>query len=81
MDTKLNFLTYINNIKKANKDVSVIKKLNLSLPRSSPITVYKSFVRPHLDYGEIIYDRPKDISLSDKMESVQLCGTTYHRGY
>ena len=81
MDTKLNFLTYINNIKKANKDVSVIKKLNLSLPRSSPITVYKSFVRPHLDYGEIIYDRPKDISLSDKMESVQLWGTTYHRGY
>ena len=34
LDTKLNFLTHINeNIKKANKGISIIQKLNLSLPR------------------------------------------------
>ena len=45
--------------------------MNLSLPRSSLLTIYKSFVRPHLDYGDVIYDQPNNTSLSDKIESVQ----------
>ena len=45
--------------------------MNLSLPRSSYLTIYKSFVRPHLDYGDVIYDQPNNSSLSDKIESVQ----------
>ena len=68
-------------INKANKDVSVTKKFNLSLPRASLITIYKSFVRPHLDNANIIYDQPNNASLSDKIESVQYCGTSYYRGY
>ena len=43
----------------------------MSLPRSSLLTIYKSFVRPHLDYGDVIYDQPNNSSLSDKVESVQ----------
>ena len=35
------------------------------------IAEYKSFVRPHLDYGDIIYDQSNNVSLSDKTESVQ----------
>ena len=55
LDTKLNFLTHINEKnKKANKAISVIKKLNLSSQLSSLITIYKSFVRPQLDHGGII---------------------------
>ena len=45
--------------------------MNLSLRRSSLLTIYKSFVRPHLDYGDVIYDQPNSSSLSDKIESVQ----------
>ena len=45
--------------------------MNLSLPRSSLLTIYKSFVRPHLDYGDVIYDQHNNTSLSDKIESVQ----------
>ena len=45
--------------------------MNLLLPRSSLLTVYKSFARPHLDYGNIIYDQPNNSRLSDKIESVQ----------
>ena len=41
---------------KANKGIGAIKKLNNTLPRKTLLTLYKSFVRPHLDYGEIIYD-------------------------
>ena len=58
-------------IKKANKGIRVIKKLNLSLLRSSWMTMYQSFVRPHSDYGNIIYDQPNNASLSEKVESVQ----------
>ena len=45
--------------------------MNLMLPRSSLLTIYKSFVRPHLDYGDVIYDQPNNSHLSDKIESVQ----------
>ena len=33
----------------------VIKKLNNILPGNPSLTIYKSFVRPHLDYGDILY--------------------------
>ena len=35
------------------------------------MTIYKSFVRPYQDYGDIIYDQPNNSSLSDKIENVQ----------
>ena len=72
LDSKLNFSGHINEkIRKATKGINVIRKMNLSLPRSSLLTIYKSFVRPHLDYGDVIYDQLNNSSLSDKIESVQ----------
>ena len=41
------------------------------LPRNSLITIYKSFIRPHLDYGAIIFDQPENESFCKKIESVQ----------
>ena len=72
LNSKLNFFDRINEkIKKAAKGVSVIRKMNLLLPRSSLLTIYKSFVRPHLDYGDIIYDQPNNSRFSHKIETVQ----------
>ena len=48
-----------------------MRKLNLLLPRSSLLTVYKCFIRPHLDYGDVICDQPNLSSLTNKIESVQ----------
>ena len=31
----------------------------------------KSFVRPHLDYGDVIYDQPNNDSFIRKVESIQ----------
>ena len=45
--------------------------MNLLLPRSSLLTIYKSFVRPHLNYGDVNYDQSNNSRLSDKIESVQ----------
>ena len=32
--------------------------------------MYRSFVRPHFDYGDVIYDQPKNESFSSKIERV-----------
>ena len=45
--------------------------MKLLFPRSSLLTIVKSFVRPHLDYGDVIYDQPNNTRLSDKIEPVQ----------
>ena len=54
-----------------NKGISVIKKLRHSLPRKSLMTIYKAFLRPLIDYGDIIYDQPQNESFCEKLESVQ----------
>ena len=38
--------------------VGVIRRLYHYLPRKSMIQIYKSFIRPHLDYCDIIYHKP-----------------------
>ena len=35
------------------------------------MTIYKSFVRPHLDYGDILYHQPNNERINSKLESVQ----------
>ena len=43
LNSKLSFFDHINEkIKKATKGVNVIRKMNLLLPRSSLLTIYKS---------------------------------------
>ena len=61
LDEKLNFNTHINEkITKESKDIGIIRKLAYVQPRESLISIYKSFVRPHIDYGDIISDKPNN---------------------
>ena len=48
-----------------------MRKLNLLLPRSSLLIVYMYFIRPDMDYGDVIYDQPNLSSLTNQIESVQ----------
>ena len=41
------------------------------MPRSLLLTIYKSFIGPHLDYDDVIYDQPNDANLCDKIETIQ----------
>ena len=71
LDEKLNFNHHVKEkITKANKGIGVIKKLSNILPRDALLTIYKSFVRLHLDYGDIMYDQPQNESCN-KLESIQ----------
>ena len=49
--------------KKATVGVNLMHKLNLSLWRSSLLTVCKCFIRPHLTHELVIYDQPNLSSL------------------
>ena len=48
----------------------MMKKLFLLVSKQSLLTVYESFVRPNLDYGDIIYDKPHKGSFIEKIERV-----------
>ena len=39
--------------------------------RQTLITIYKSFIRPHLVYGDIVYDRAYSSSFYQNIESIQ----------
>ena len=72
LDEKLNFESHLKEkCLKFNKGIGIIKKLQNNLPRQALLTIYKSIVRPHLDYGDIIYDQPKNESFCQKLESYQ----------
>ena len=67
LDQKLNFNHHIKEkMTKEMKGIGVIKRLSKMFPRHPLLTIYKSFVRPHLDYSDILYDQPNNKSFSQK---------------
>ena len=76
LDTKLDFSFHLKNVQnKVNKTVGIIRKLQDILPRTSLITIFKSFIRPHLDYRDIIYDRVYNTSFHQNIEPIQYNAT------
>ena len=72
LDTKLDFQEHLKSIlSKSNKTIGLLQKLHHILPRSPLLTIYKSFIRPHLDYGYIIYDPAYNASFHQKIDSIQ----------
>ena len=72
LDKKLNFEEHLSKIEtKVNKSVGIIRKLQNVLPQSALLTVYKSFIRPLLDYGDIVYDKAFNESFHEKLDSLQ----------
>ena len=51
--------------------IGLLRRLLVNLPRNALLTIYKSFIRPHLDYGDILYDTPSNDNFQNKMEKVQ----------
>ena len=58
-------------LNKVNKTIGLLHKLHNILPRSALLTIYKSFIRPLLDYGDIIYDQAYNASFHQKLELLQ----------
>ena len=58
-------------INKANKGTEIVHKLNNILPCSALLTIYRSFLWPHLHHGDVIYDQPQNEPFSSKIATVQ----------
>ena len=73
LDVNFTFDEHLNNVlNKVNKTIGLLRKLlqNL-LSRSTLITIYKAFVRSHLDYRDILFDQTYNSSFHEKLESIQ----------
>ena len=67
LEFKLNFQEHFENmLNKVNKTIGLLRKLQNTLPRPSLLTIYKSFIRPHLDYGNVMYDQAYLMCLFNK---------------
>ena len=59
LDNKLTYCKHIDDkTNKANTEIVIIRRLYIYLPRNALLQVYKSLIRPHLDYCDVIYHKP-----------------------
>ena len=51
--------------------IGLIRRPSVNLPQNALLTICKSFIRPHLDYGDILYYKPNNENFQSKIEKVQ----------
>ena len=57
LEVNLTFEEHLkNSINKSKKTIGLLRSLSTSLSRQALITIYKAFVRSHLDYGDVLYN-------------------------
>ena len=72
LDERFNFNEHLERkINKCYKIIGFLKRLSNKLPRGALLRIYKSFARSHLDYGDILYDKPNTESFTSRLERVQ----------
>ena len=71
LDSKLTFEeNYKTVVSKTNRTMGLLSKHQNLLPRKSLITIYKDFVRSHLDYGDVLFDQAFNATSHEKLESI-----------
>ena len=67
LDSNLSYEHHIKSIlNKVNKTIGLLRNFQPRPLRHFLITIYKTFVRPHLDYGEVIYGRASNESFHQR---------------
>ena len=51
--------------------MGLLRRFQPILPRSSLLTIYKTFIRSQLDFADVIYDQACNSSFHEKLESIQ----------
>ena len=65
LDSKLSFKSHISaKISIARKGVGIIKKIYPFVSRKTLNDVYKMYIRPHLDYADVLYHTPNKDTLT-----------------
>ena len=72
LDSKLDFsIHFEQKIRKCNKIIGLIRRLSVFLLRKAQITIYRSFVRLHLGYGDTLHDKPGNLNFESIIEKVR----------
>ena len=72
VDSKLDFKFHVDQkIKKCNKLKGLMRRPSINVPKNALLTVYKLFIRPNLDYSDILYDKTEKENFLNKLEKVQ----------
>ena len=71
-DTKLNFDMHLEEKNLIiNNGIALLRKLRHSISRKPLLSMYKTFLRPHLYYRDVIYNKPYNEKFTDIVESIQ----------
>ena len=72
LDSKLNFDKHLKEkFSIVNKIVALLRKRRYSILRKPLVSVCKAFLRPHLDYCDVIYDKFRNEKFIDTLEKIQ----------
>ena len=72
VDSKLDFKFHVDQkIKKCNKLKGLMRRPSINVPKNALLTIYKLFIRPNLDYSDILYDKTEKENFLNKLEKVQ----------
>ena len=72
LDSKLTFQDHIDIVfTKVRKTIGLLRKLNSLLPRAALVTIFKTFFRPNLGYGDPLYYQAFNSAFENKLESIQ----------
>ena len=71
LDSKSNSISHVDEKIEKYKQIGLIRRLSVNLPRNALLTIYKSFIRPHHDCGDIFYDTPDNEKFQSKIGKVQ----------
>ena len=81
LDASLTFDEHIKAITfKVRNTIGLLRKLNNRLPRSPLTSIYKSFVRSLLDYGDVIFDKAYNNYFQQRLESIQCKASSAIKG-
>ena len=73
LDTKLDFKEHLKyKLSKISKTIGFLRKFQKIVTRASLLTIYKSLIRPYLDYGDIIYDEAYNSSFHQNLEKFSI---------
>ena len=72
LDSKLTFNEHLYNVlNRINKTIGLLSKLQFFLPRKFLVTIFKEFVRLHLNYSDVLYDHSFNNYLHEILEWIQ----------
>ena len=69
LDERLKYNTHIKEkFSKVYKGIGLLRNLSNKRSRQALVTIYKGFIKPHLGYGDTVYDNSNNEAFINKIE-------------